>query len=472
MVLQRLKSANFLSHSEFLAFANEYYIEISVLTGSDKPKLIERIRGELTGFASCLKELQLNNLWEHIDTLEKKKYSLWETIVDKLDDNLNIAISDNYLVLEKINLTLETACREVPSYAASFDLVFPEGTSQLRFFQSQRHALGHYWTPELMNKLVTHLIDPQYLNLCEAAGVATDVICLSEIEQQLAMMIDLSEITPTLEKIRKYRYLLCLGMYVSFRRSTDKVQKYKTPVWVDASICFQERFVQLGELERMEKCSVDLLPFSIFFSLVENTARKLFEKRPDSVIYEDYQTDLPVLLKCYNAFCSHILWEQFEKEDNAFYKELLLLLDKVTGYTSCYNGVNEEIWEKFTRSATYNAACTLLDECNSETVSAPDDTDGDGESSTSGRIHWRPGDPVDFYGIKKIVRYWGTTTNRKHLSTLNSLELFEHCMALNATASDTASVIKSMNPDADLDTLRKYRYFMGLFLAVVPYELK
>lgn len=472
MVLQRLKSANFLSHSEFSAFANEYYIEISEQIGNEKPKLIERIRGELTGFVSCLKELQLNTLWENIDTLEKKRYSLWETIVDKLDDNLNLIISDNYFVLKKINLTLDTACREVPSYAASFDLAYPEGTTEHRFFQSRRHALGHHWTPELMNTFITRLIDPQYRNLCETAGVASDVDQLSDIQQQLAMLIDISEIASTLEKLRKYRYLLCLGMYVCFRNDTATIKKYKDIVRVDASICFQERFVELGERIRMEQCSVDLLPFSIFFSLVENSARKLIEKDPDSGLYKEYQTDLPVLMKCYDAFRSHVLWEQFEKEDNAFYKELLLLLDKVTSYTSCYNADNDEIWEKFTGSDTYDAAYALLEECDSETVSYADDTSGDDESSSKSSVYWEPGAPVNYYSIETIVQYWGTAANRKHLSTLKALELFDSCMVLNATVSNTASLIKCMHPDADLDTLRKYRFFMGLFLNVVPDELK
>jgi hypothetical protein len=467
MILQCLKSANLLSHTEFLSFANKLCFEISENSGNENPKVLEHIRRDLVDFASCIKDVSQHSIWSELDILEGKRYSLWEKIVDKLDDNLNLEITDYYFVLEKINLTLKTAYGEVPSYAASWDLLLPGETPERRIFPSRRHALGHYWMPKDMNTFIERLIDIKYKDLCEIAGIAADVAELSEIQQQFTVLSLISDIEVTLSSLRKCRYYICVGFCVAIKSDTDGLKRLKKHVQIDAGVLFEDRFFQRGERMRMEKWSVDTLPFSLFFSLVEKSAQRLFEKEPDSGLYEDYQTDLPVLLKCYNAFRSHLLWEQFEKEEHAFYKEILLLLDKVTHFTCCYNADNEAIWERFTKSDTYNAASMLLYEYATNAVTNTGGTLEGEESDSTISVSWEPGSPINHNAIEVIITYWGTTENRLHLTTLHALDLFERCIALNKAASDTASLIQNLHPDADLSTLRKYRYFMGLFLDVV-----
>jgi len=470
---QTLKSSNSLRHKDFLPFAYDLHCELEHHPVIQlKTAYLDSVMLDIKKFSDYYQELSHYDNWSLIDDLEMNRYNLWEKIIDRLDDNLNLVITDDYCELSWIKLTLENAYYAIPSYSASQKLIdLPYDTSEKIHFSSKRNAHGHFWNAKQMDLFISRLINPDVRALCETAGILYDVTALEKNQQQLDSALKTLHNLPLLNQLRETRYIICCGLSVYLSICQYPLKGYKETNFVNATELFEDRFLELKERKRMERSSIDLLPLSLFLSIAKNAVATFHKKMPDSGLYKSYQEDAPRLLKAYNAFRTDILWDQFEKEEHILYKELALLLDKITNYTQYFSCDNEELYQKFINSDSYDAAITLLYEYDDEsTEQNGSDTKEHTASETYG-ISWEPGDSINYHAMIEILKHWGSAQNRIHLKLLKAEELFDNVVKYNDAVLQTASLIKCNNPDADLDILRQQRYYMNLFFDVISYHL-
>ncbi|HMA65760.1 MAG TPA: hypothetical protein VKO63_11195, partial [Chitinispirillaceae bacterium] len=433
-----------------------------------KSRVLDILQLNIKEYAGYYKELSCYDTWALIDDLEMNRYQLWEKIIDRLDDNMNIRITDYYCELYLLDLTLETAYNEIPSYSASRSFFEPADTTGEKLcFYSEGSAHGHFWNSGEMDFFIRRLINPEFRTLCEIAGILSDVNALELNQLHLDSALKTFSDCMLLNKLRESRYCISFGLSMYILVGQSPLDRYKKCNSIDASVLFEDRIIEMNERKRLEPFSIDMLPLSTFLSIVQQAADVFQQKMPDSTLYKNYLEDVSKLLKAYNAFKSDVLWDQFEKEEHAFYKELALLLDRITCFTQCYLADNEELYQKFLNSDTYDAATTLLYEyVNESTLQNSGDTKEQIASDTY-CISWEPGDPINYRAMKAILKYWGSAQNRSHLEVLNAETLFDNVVELNNAVIRTASLIKSKNPDADLDILREHRFFMNLFCNVL-----
>ncbi|HMA65166.1 MAG TPA: hypothetical protein VKO63_08210, partial [Chitinispirillaceae bacterium] len=463
------KSLNSLRHKDFLLFVYDLHYKMAHHPDiQQRPGELDTILLNIKEYAGYYKEISAFDTWAHIDNLEMNRYLLWEKIIDRLDDNLNLRITDYYGELYMLDLSLENAYNEIPSYSASrsfFESQDSNGESLC--FYSEGSAHGHFWDPHKMDFFIRRLISPEFSTLCEITGILSDVNVLEQNQLQLESTLKTFPDCILLNKLRHARYCISFGLSMCILVGQSPLDRYKGCKSIDAMVLFEDRIIEMSERKRLELFSIDLLPLSTFLSIVLQ-ANDVFQKRlPDSSVYKSYLENMPKLLKAYNAFRSDVLWDQFEKEEHAFYKELTLLLDRVTCFTQCYLADNEELYQKFINSDTYDSATTLLYEyVNESTVQNSGDTKEQIASETY-CISWEPGDSINFRAIKPILKYWGSAQNRLHLEVLNAEALFNKVVEFNNSVIRTSSMIKSKNPDADLDILREHRYYINVFCNIL-----
>lgn len=469
---QTFKSLNSFRHKDFLLFVYDLHYELAHHPEiQSKSGVLDILLLNIKEYAGYYKQLSGYDTWARIDNLEMNRYLLWEKIIDRLDDNMNLRITDNYGELYLLDIKLEAAYKEIPIYSASRSLFEPaDATGEELCFYSEGSAHGHFWNSTKMDFFIRRLISPEFRNLCEIAGILSDVFALEQNQRQLDSVLKTFPDCMLLNKLRESRYCISFGLSMCILVGQDILDRYKKSNSIDASVLFEDRIIEMNERKRLEPFSIDLLPLSTFLSIVQQAADVFHQKMPDSTIYKNYLKDLPVMLKAYNAFRSDVLWDQFEKEEHGFYKELALLLDRITSFTQCYIADNEELYQKFINSDTYDAATILLYEyVNEQTVQNSGDTKEQIASETY-CISWEPGDPINYHAMKAILTYWGSAQNRSHLEVLNAETLFDNVVTLNNAVMRTASLIKSRNPDADLDILREHRFFMNLFCNVLSFK--
>ncbi|MFP4164841.1 MAG: hypothetical protein ACLFVE_12730 [Chitinispirillaceae bacterium] len=437
-MISSFKSLNFLSHAELLDSAREILDSVPDTCINASACLIKATETCLAEFRNNLSRCRALSLWPIIDESEQKRYALWEKIADKLDDNLNIFIVDEYSILKKIGLTKETAAHEIPSYDASWMLL-----DKSKAFPIGRYSIGHFWKPALMNKLISRLTDPSNSALCQKAGIMSLVENLAKVEKSLKQQIKSLPDKQMVPRLRNSRYHLLSKLKILYYSKEEQSRiTCKTCRYLNAGILFEDRFRTLQQIKNLETFSLDQLKLSQLADLVQSRAAIFFENESNDILEMLYHEFHPVFMKTLDAFRSHPLWDQFEKGEHDFYKESLLLMDKVFNHITCSNEEDPQVWEKHVHSEEFKRADYLF-------RYGRDD---------NRPLDWEPGEIMNEEVFRTILDRWNASGCTRHLEALDASDLHRNCMNLNRTVREYAGFIRESQPRADIEILRRYRY--------------
>lgn len=438
-MISSIKTLNFLSHTELLNSVREFLCSLRDAHPDQAPQMVDITEKCFSDFQTAVIQCRTLALWPIIDEFEEKRYTLWETIADKLDDNLNIFIVDEYSVLKKIGLTKESALHEIPTYNASWMLLDEDKT-----FPTGQCAVGHFWKPELMNKLISRLIDPSNVALCKKAGIEEQTDDLNRVETLLAKLTGSLPDPQIISSLRNSRYFLLVSLKVlhSCSRKEYSPENNRNCTYFNAGLLFEDRFRAKQQIDNFEIFSYDQLSLSSLARLIEHRAEQFFKAESNDILEMLFREFHPVFRSTLDAFRTHPLWDKFEKREHDFYKEALLLMDKVYNHLTCTNAQDPQVWEKQIRSEEYKAAEHLF-RC------------GRPEGHL---LDWQPGDIMNTEVFDAILLKWCENGCAQDLEVIDALDLHRNCQCLNKAAENYAYLIQKTDEKADLGTLRKYRY--------------
>ena len=455
MPISNLKPTTTMSHSTYVGFVREFLQLPGNIAGQWNLIVVERVRQDLVLFERDLAELVSSGEGRMIDDLEARRYYLWENIVDKIDDNLNLEIQDFTFMLSRLDLTPETARYEVPSYRASCDLLAPSSRGgDRRAFYSHLSADGHLWMPMDMDVLIGRLIDPHNMAQCESAGIAEHIPELASVERRIGELSALLPDKTLIGGLRDKRYYILLGMIVAGIRKVLGICSLKNRNHIKAWKLFTERCRECDEMRKLQVFSFSQLSLGAFFAALKRIEPDCLEKKAlNPEMREEFTSDVREFTEILAAFRSHYLWERFESEETALYRETLRLMGAVTAFLPCYAADDPECWEQHSASATYQAAEILV---NSLDVGPFD------------RFRfWEPREDLDFVTMRVMISKWDSPGNRNRLQILGALDFFDNCVRLDDSASDIAEEIQDDIPAADAGRLRMLRDKLCSFLRLV-----
>ncbi len=434
-----IKHLNSLSHTELLNYVREFLDSVAGAHPGTAPKLVDIAEKCFSDFQTAVSGCRSLTLWPIIDEFEEKRYTLWERIADRLNDNLNIFIVDEYSVLKKIGMTRETALHEIPSYDASWMLL-----NEDKAFPTGQCAVGHFWKPELMDKLISRLTDLSNNALCRKAGIVEQTDDLNRVEKLLTKLTESLPDPQLISRLRSSRYFLLVSLKVlhSCSRKECSPEHNRNCTYLNAGLLFEDRFRAQQQIDSFQIFSYDQLSLSSLAGMIGQRAGQFFKDESNDILEMLLGEFYPVFRSTLEAFQAHPLWNQFERKEHEFYKEALVLMDKVYNHLTCSNAEDPQVWERQIRSKEYKAAKNLL-----------------GYGRPEGHLlDWQPGDIMTTEVFDAILVKWCESGATHDLEVIDALELHRNCQYLNKTAERYALVIREANENADLGTLRKYRY--------------
>jgi hypothetical protein len=449
-----LKIANTLSHSDFAAFARTYLFSVGPSSFKPANEIAEDQRQHhLPPYDESVAALCGSDAGKAIDLIEARRYSLWEAIVDILDDNILVMVDDPNYTLKSIGLDEETAYDEIPIVRASLELLEPMGNDSQNF-PSSSHLNGHFWEPEEMATLISRLIDPAHAGLCAEVGIADKVRLLAEVEQEIGLLAPRLP-AGLLETLRTQRADICIGMQcVVMHTPTMSSGKYKHPRYIKPYQVFADRFKHAEELERMEMFSLDHLSASAFIKLVDPLKP---DSIADDVLCESMRnhlfTNYAKFKKALGNFQSHYLWDRFEAEETSFYQACNRLMDAVTSAMECIDIEDPDCRQEHMDTPTFDAAAELVDNLE--------------HNPFCSYIGWEPNTPLAIENMVPLLEDWGTSENLGYLNTLDCMEKYHECCRLNEITNNLCIEISTDNPAANLEELRSFRTEVSRFLSLI-----
>ncbi|MFP4418354.1 MAG: hypothetical protein ACLFSB_13875 [Chitinispirillaceae bacterium] len=442
-MLPPCKKANTISHSHFAAFVRDFLKQASIKV-PDNGFVIKALSERFTEFKNKLEYLLKEPLGAKIDALEGERYRLWETIVDRLDENMLIKITDKAYILLQRRLKEEDALMQIPKYKATWELLVPGSRGEnSRVFLTVGRSDGHFWNVDDMNNLIARLIDPLHSDNCSTAGIAGEVAALRIVERRLAESTAQFHDHSALQKVRQARH----GVVVAMRVLNDlKLKKWRS---VDAYDIYEDRLKQEEQIRRLEMFSPDQLTPGAFFRTLQNTVQKLVDEES---LAEGRRAEIITRYEKFSGlikqFQNHYLWEKFDKMEGEFYRSAVILLDAVSIHLPCLGAESKEIWEAHCRKDSYKAAMSLLEMIDS--------------SPFKSFMYWTPDQLVGFPAMIAMVTEWERRENRKLLRACGVEEKFQAFCRLDAEVLDIAEEILDQAPAQSLLELRMVRYELSL----------
>lgn len=452
MATNKIKDTTRLTHSGFLRFINEL---LSTVSDKDKEETIyvyKAIEKDSAKYERLLEECRNCPQFGSIEELEAKRYSLFDDIMDIVEENLYVHINDKNGAFLFIDIEPGKAALEIPSFKASYELmqVEPENEDVTDFF----FANEHHWLPSEMDETIDHIIRREQHERCIEAGIISHIPELQLVEESLRELIPYLENAEAITELRELRYDICSLLTISGLEEFNS--ELNEPRVIDASYLFESRLAEREERRRLEMFSFDELTLTTLATLAENWAKEVTLSSKNENFKANIQKRLSEYLQILGLFRSHYLFEQFEREENSFYREVLRVMDRVVCAIPCYNAEDEECWNRHISTEKYKAARTLLEML--------DRTPYDNYCS------WEPDFPLPSDVLYTIIEKWNTVENRELLHRVGALELYENLRKLEENAAHSAMVIQLTNKHAKLEKLRHSRFGISIILSILTKE--
>lgn len=435
-----------LSHTNFISFAYDFVQQLMSHGGDRENLLAKRIVQDLETLGSLVYALTSCDAGRAIDRLEERRYRVWENIVEVLDDNLGLKVVDPDFLLPSCNLTEKDALLQIPSYAATWNLLEPGSDQSHRVFPTRASTCGHFWRNQDMGRLIARLIDPSREHLCKLAGIAETVELLRKLELELTSQICRLPAPEAMDSIREQRYKISLCMKLCLH--TD-LRRLKKPHSVEASTLVENRIHAMEEKRRMEMFSLDHLSPGSFLAIIKRISPRLLQPGVlTGTIREEFPALYAEFTRMIDSFKKHPQWDDFDGHEGEFYRSCVNLLDRVAAYIPCYTDRDGNLHRRHTTQNGYFAAMALLKQLNKTPY----------DSFTS----WTPDQIIGFPVMDEMIYNWADPANQKLLQTCQATEMYESCAYLYDATATLAEKIMDESPPETLFRMRHLRYILSL----------
>lgn len=412
----------------FLAEFIEGTIELAEELAGEIPN-VEHIRESIRSFHSLLVSGFTDDNCGRIILVEDFRNDLLELILDRLDDNLNLYVSDVEGDLALAGLTSEQAIRSIPTYRASVEIL-GELVNGEPDFHTRRAVAGHVWDEEHIRMLMNRFESGEFQQQAELLGIAERLSELRAVDHKQEMLIQdckVGELMDEIRSMRRHLHTVIMELYSKIYRPEDLLKRQNIVSGVELVI----------EILKSEQQNHEDLQFSANDLSHSEFVSYATEKYPDEQLCKE-------LRSCWSALCSEESWRNFEQSELILYRTMERFFRDITIHLLHIESIqNHPLRSKIETSDHYRNASALLEKliANGVTISAD----------------FSRGWPVCDDTVIELVMALRSPEFKDLLTSLRLRSLAVEICEAEAKSREFSALAVRRNRDLTLDRFRKIR---------------
>ncbi len=412
----------------FLAEFIEGTIELAEEVAGAIPN-VEDIRELARSFSTILETGFPDDQRGKIILIEDFRNDLLEVILDRLDDNLNLYVSDEVGDLAAVGMSVDEAIRAIPTYRASVEIL-GELVNGKPDFHSRGEMAGHVWDEEHIRMLMNRFESGEFEKQAEILGIAERLTELRAVDHKQEMMIQdskVGELIDELRSIRRHLHTAAMKLYSSIYQ--DSELKKRKNVVSGVELVIEILTAEQQDREDARFSANDL-------SHTEFVAMASEKFSDDSAVSE--------LISGWNALCSQDSWKSFEQSELILYRTVERFFRDITIHLlSLEHAQIHPLREKIERSDHYRNASLLLEKLQ--------------ESGVTVSSEFTRGDPVCDDTVIELLMSLRNPEFKELLSALRLQALAVEICEAEAKSREYSALAVRRNRDLTLDRFRQVR---------------